>query len=90
VALTASKEEMREWFASRSVAPGSATHVDAQLLVDRLGGAAVLDQMYDDFVQLVASRPRTRTVPARRDDEDGTLRQLERVLVEEMSGKNAG
>jgi predicted kinase len=90
VALTASKDEMRDWFASRSAAPDAATHLDAELLVDRLGGGAALDQMFDDFVQLVESRPGTRTVPARRDDVERTLRELERVLAEDVSGDDAG
>ncbi len=81
VALTASKEEMRQWFASRSAVPGTATHHDAQLLVDRIGGPAALDQMYDAFVQLIDSRPGTRTIPAKSGDVDHTLHELERILA---------
>lgn len=33
VALTATKQEMRDWFASRSATSGAATHLDALLVV---------------------------------------------------------
>jgi predicted kinase len=82
IALTATKDEMRSWFASRSATSDTATHADAQLLVDRLGGPAALDRMYDDFAQLIASRPGTRTIPARGGEVDSTLRQLEGVLAD--------
>jgi len=82
VALIATKDEMRAWFATRSAAPGTAAQEDAQLLVDRLGGPAALDRMYDDFVHLIASRPRTQTLPARRGHLDSTFRHLQRLLAD--------
>ena len=85
VVLTASKDEMRTWFTARSAAPDGPTHHDAQLLVDRLGGYPALDQMHNQFAQLVESRPATRRIPARAGDVDSTLRELERVLADEVS-----
>ncbi len=82
VALTSSREEMHSWFTARAAAATAGTHQDAQLLVDRLGGAAVLDRMYDDVVQLVGSRPRTRTIPARGADEASTFGELERAVAD--------
>jgi hypothetical protein len=40
--MTASKEDMRHWFAAPSSAPSAATHRDTDLLIDRLGGAGAL------------------------------------------------
>ena len=85
IALTATAEDVRAWFDSRSAEADTATHVDAQLLVDRLGGPAVLDQMHDAFAQLVDSRPGTQTIPARVGDVDHTLQELERLLAEDAS-----
>ncbi len=85
VALMATKDDMRTWFASRSATSVAATHQDAQQLIDRLGGYAALDQMYGRFVQLVHSRPATRTIPARDGNVHRTLRELERVLADEAS-----
>jgi predicted kinase len=85
IALWATKQDARTWFDARSAAPDRATHMDAQQLVDRLGGPAVLDETYDAFAQLVDSRPGTRTIPARVGDADRTLRELERVLATPVS-----
>ena len=86
VTLTASRQEMRDWFAARATTSDAATHRDAQLLIDRLGGAAALDELYDDLVELMASRPHARPVPARRGDVAGTLRDLERALADDRRG----
>lgn len=82
VALLATRQQMRLWFVERSTsAIVTATQRDARLLVDRPGGWEALDEMYDDFVELVRSRPRTRTIPARDGDTDDSYRRLERALA---------
>jgi hypothetical protein len=85
VALMAGKVEMHRWFAARSGAPGAATHRDAQVLVERLGGLDALDQMHDGFVRLVESRPRTRRIPARAGDVDSTFVEFEQALADDAS-----
>lgn len=85
VALMAGKTEMHAWFTARSASSGAATHQDAQVLVDRLGGLAALDQMYEDFVRLVDSRPQTRRIAARAGDVDSTFAALQRVLPDNAS-----
>ena len=79
VALMAPSQEVDSWFASRSAAPQSSTHVDAQALAERLG-TNELDRMYSDLVELVASRPQTKVIQARVGEPEATLRELERVL----------
>jgi len=83
VVLTASKPDVHEWFAARSADPATAADRDAQLLVDQLGGTDALDRMHDGLAHVVASRPRTRSIPARRGSADDVLHAFELVLADE-------
>jgi hypothetical protein len=60
----------------------AAAHQESQLLVDRLGGVTALDRMHDDFVEIVGSRQRIRTISARVSNEESTLRELERLRAQ--------
>jgi hypothetical protein len=73
---------MHTWFRLRSASPTSTTHLDAQSLVDRFGGVDALDRMYDSLVELVRSRPSTRTIAARSGDPETMLLRLEHALTD--------
>lgn len=62
IALLSSPQDATERFARRSAAPETTEHRHAYALAERSGGLDALPEMYDRLLQVVASRPGTRTV----------------------------
>lgn len=62
VALLSNHQDAADRFERRSRHPATATHRDAAALLDRSSGPAQLEAMYDRLLEVVASRPGTRTV----------------------------
>jgi len=62
VVLLSDPQDVADRFARRSDAPETSAHRDAQALQARTGGAGELSAMYDRLLDVVASRPRTRTI----------------------------
>ncbi len=61
-ALLSGPQEAVDRFVRRSAAPQTAEHRDAAALLGRSGGVNALLGMYERLIEVVASRPRTRTV----------------------------
>lgn len=62
VALLSSPREAADRFVRRSSAPETVEHRDANALLERSGGLSALPDMYNRLLEVIASRPRTRTV----------------------------
>lgn len=77
VALLSSPEDAVDRFVRRSARPESSVHRDAQALLERSGGRGELLRMYDDLLEVVASRPHTITVRSI----DGRIEQAYRDLL---------
>ena len=80
IALMLDREDAIEAFERRRSAPQERTHLDAAALVERSGGADPVGAMYDRYVELLESRPRTHRVTVRRGDVDGTVAAIEAFL----------
>lgn len=81
IALTADRDDVLGWFRARSSNPETASHVDAEQLLERTGGTDELRRILDRWERLLASRPHVDTIPARVGDVDSTLEQFKRVLA---------
>ncbi len=60
--LLSDPQDTARRFARRSGQPETAAHQDARALLERSGSLDALPEMYDRLLQVLASRPGTRTV----------------------------
>jgi hypothetical protein len=60
--LLSSPQDAADRFIRRSRDAVTAVHRDAQALLERSGGVGELSAMYDRLLEVVARRPRTRTL----------------------------
>jgi predicted kinase len=74
--LLDSKDRILDRFAARTAAAEDPVHLDAQLLLDRSGGALQLEAMYDRLLLVMANRPEGRLLAARTGEIDQTYREL--------------
>lgn len=70
--LLDTKDVMRDRFVTRSAAAREPAHVDAQELLDRVGGLRQLEAMYDRLLLVVGARETAVVVPAREGAVDET------------------
>lgn len=70
--LLDTKDVLRDRFLARSAAALEPAHVDAQELLDRVGGVPQLEAMYDRLLLVIGARPTARVVPAREGEVDET------------------
>lgn len=63
-------------FTARSAAALEPEHLDAQELLDRVGGTPQLEAMYDRLLLVVAARPRAQVVPAREGEIEHTYQAV--------------
>lgn len=82
--LSEVKDVLVARFTNRSAAAAAPEHVDAQELLDRVGGLAQLEAMYDRLLLVVAARPRARLVPAR----EGEIEQTYRAVLEHLEARD--
>lgn len=61
-------------FRQRTRAAREQAHLDAQELLDRVGGIPQLEAMYDGLLLVIAARPQAKVVPAPEGDVDATYR----------------
>lgn len=76
VVLVNNPQDAADRFARRSRHPETSAHRDAQALLDRSGGASELHAMHDRLREVVATRPRTITVPTTDGEIDQAYRDL--------------
>ena len=76
LALLSSPEDAARRFARRSRHPETPEHRDAALLRERSGGMGQLPALYGQLLEVVASRPDTRTVTTVAGDIDRTYLDL--------------
>jgi predicted kinase len=81
IVLLDSKENVLRRFADRSLAALDPAHIEAQEMMDDVGGVAELSAMYDRLISIVASRPSTKVVPT----EDGHVDQAYRDLISSLA-----
>ena len=75
------RKEAIEAFQRRREAPEERVHLDAAALVDGSSSDDPLGEMYDRFAELVERRSTAHRVRVERGDVDGTVEQIERLLV---------
>jgi predicted kinase len=80
IALVMDRWDAVDAFAERRAAPHSQAHLDAAALVDRSESDDPVGEMWDRYSQLLATRSAAHRVEVRRDDIDGTVDDIERVL----------
>lgn len=76
IVLMDSKDNVLRRFAERGRRTADPFHVEAQVIIDRSGGAAELAAMYDRLVDLVATRPVAQVIPSIDGRPDETYRRL--------------
>ena len=79
IALVIDRAEAIEAFQRRRSAPEGQSHLDAAELLDRSDGT--IGGMYDRYAELIERRPAAHRVRVERGDVDGTVEQIERLLV---------
>jgi predicted kinase len=76
LALLSSPRDASNRFVRRSGRPETPAHRDAAALQERSGGVAGLPAMYDRLLEVIASRPGTRTVQTVTGQVEGAYRDL--------------
>nr|WP_240947851.1 AAA family ATPase [Planosporangium mesophilum] len=71
-------EDALRRFTDRSRAAADPAHVEAQQMLDRMGGLAELSAMYDRLVSMLAARPAAKVVHT----EDGQVERAYREVLE--------
>lgn len=80
IVLLETKDVMLERFRRRTAAAADPAHLDAQEILDRVGGLPQLEAMYDRLLLVVAARPEARVMSAPEGEIDETYREfVERV-----------
>lgn len=74
--LLDTKDVMIERFAARTAAAREQAHLDAQELLDRVGGARQLEAMYDRLLLVIGARPSAQIVSSREGEIDETYAAL--------------
>lgn len=80
--LLDTKDVMVARFVARSAAGREQAHLDAQELLDRVGGTRQLEAMYDRLLLVIGARPTAQVVPATEGDIDATYAALLALLGE--------
>ncbi|SHH29552.1 Predicted kinase [Jatrophihabitans endophyticus] len=70
--LLDTKDVMRDRFLARTAAGREQAHLDAQEILDRVGGVRQLEAMYDRLLLVIGSRESAQIVPAREGQVDET------------------
>ncbi|HEV7206174.1 MAG TPA: AAA family ATPase [Jatrophihabitans sp.] len=78
--LMDTKDVMIARFRARTVAAAHPSHVDAQEMLDRVGGVAQLEAMYDRLLLVIAARPGAQLLPAREGEIEATYAELVRRI----------
>jgi predicted kinase len=81
IVLLDSKENMLRRFVERSRAAAEPAHVEAQAMLERMGGFAELSVMYDRLMSVIAARPAARIVHVEEGKVDLTFQALLRNLA---------
>ncbi|MGC9671476.1 AAA family ATPase [Planosporangium sp. 12N6] len=74
IVLLDSRENVLRRFAERTRSAADPAHLEAQDVLDRLGGYPELSAMYDRLLALIASRPTVKVVPSEQGDPERTYR----------------
>lgn len=74
--LLDTKDVMRDRFLARTAAAREPGHVDAQEILDRVGGVPQLEAMYDRLLLVVGARETAVVVPAREGQIDATYAEV--------------
>jgi predicted kinase len=69
-------------FAERTDAAVTTAHVEAGLLIERLGGRPALEAMYDRLLLVLSHRPQAKVIPSREDAIDETYAELSKRLAD--------
>jgi hypothetical protein len=77
-----SKERSIERFYGRGASDGLAWHDEVRSLVERCGGRAALDEMYDRLEEVLEHRPNSRVVSSRAGDIHESYEEFCRALGE--------
>jgi hypothetical protein len=74
--LLDTKDVMRDRFLARTAAAAEQAHLDAQELLDRVGGVRQLEALYDRLLLVIGARETALVVPAREGEIDATYRAV--------------
>jgi predicted kinase len=74
--LLDTKDVMRDRFLARTAAAADQAHLDAQDLLDRVGGIRQLEALYDRLLLVIGARDTARIVAAREGEIDATYAEV--------------
>ncbi len=80
--LLDTKDAMIARFTARTAAGREQAHLDAQEILDRVGGLRQLEAMYDRLLLVIGARPTAKIVPAKEGEIDATYAALLALLGE--------
>ncbi|MEO9137673.1 MAG: AAA family ATPase [Jatrophihabitans sp.] len=78
--LLDTKDVLIARFAARTAAAREPAHLDAQEILDRVGGTKQLEAMYDRLLLVIGARAHAQVVPAREGEIEATYREFRRRL----------